>query len=239
MPSGAEWLDLGVHQVKDLPEPQHVFSLAHPSLQAPREFPVLKSLSTKPHNLPEQLNPFVGRNRELRDIAALFASPEARLVTLLGAGGMGKSRLAIQAALDSLGLFKNGVHRVNLHGLASPEQFPARVAESLKVGAYREKVLWEQVLEYLADKKLLLILDPCERLSSGATLISGLLQACPGLRVLACSRRPLNLRGESLLPLKGLDYPGGRGRGPQLQRLRQAFHGPGPGLQAGLQPAPR
>jgi class 3 adenylate cyclase/predicted ATPase len=224
LPIGAEWLDLGIHMVKDLPEPQHIYSLAHPSLKL-REFPVLKSLSTKPHNLPEQLIPFVGRRKELADIAALLAKPEVRLLTLLGAAGMGKSRLAIQAALDNVGIFKNGVHRVILHGLDSPEQFPARLAESLKVGPYREKVRWEQVLEYLADKKMLLILDPCERLGAGAALVTEILQSCPGLRVMACSRRPLNLRAETVIHVKGLDFPQAAAEGLESSGCARLFIG--------------
>jgi len=206
LPTGAEWLDLGVHQVKDLPEPQHVFSLAHPSLFQ-REFPPLKSLSNRPHNLPEQLSPFVGRERELKAVAELLTQPHGRLVTLLGGGGMGKTRLAIQAGLANLAGFKHGACFVGLHGLASPDQLPGRLAQSLKMGLYRDKDPKEQLLEYLKDKSLLLILDPCERLASGGGLISELLEACPGLRVLACSRRRLNLRGESVVEVRGLDYP--------------------------------
>jgi len=208
LPAGAEWLDLGVHQVKDLPEPQHVFSLAHPSL-ALREFPPLKSLSNRPHNLPEQLSPFVGRPRELKAIASLLAAPHGRMVTLLGGGGMGKTRLAVQAGLENLSGFKHGACFVGLHGLAAPEQLPGRIAESLKMGLYKQKDPKEQLLDYLKDRDLLLILDPCERLASGGGLISELLEACPGLRVLACSRRRLNLRGESLVEVRGLDYPAG------------------------------
>ncbi|HTA16662.1 MAG TPA: adenylate/guanylate cyclase domain-containing protein, partial [bacterium] len=89
LPEGAEWLDFGMHQIKDLPEPQHIFGLAHPSLKL-KEFPPLKSLSNRPNNLPEHVHPFVGRRRELKDLAGLLAAPHSRLVTLLGGGGMGK-----------------------------------------------------------------------------------------------------------------------------------------------------
>lgn len=207
LPQGAEWMDLGVHQVKDLPEPQHVFSLAHPSLKL-REFPALKSLSNRPHNLPQQLSAFVGRARELKEAAALLAGPHSRLVTLLGGGGMGKSRLAVQAALEALPLFKHGAAWVGLDPAAPAEAAPGRMAEALKLGLYRGAGPKEQVLDYLKDKQLLLVLDPCEGLGDGAGLISDILEACPGVRVLACSRRRLNLRGESVLALRGLDYPG-------------------------------
>ena len=208
LPDGAQWQDLGVHQVKDLPEPQHVFGLTHPSLKL-QEFPPLKSLSNRPHNLPEQLSPFVGRQRELKAVAELLAGPHSRLVTLLGGGGMGKSRLAIQAALENLTAFKHGACLVGLHGLGGPDPLPERIAQSLKLGLYREKAPKEQVLDYLKDKHLLLILDPCERLGPGAGLIPEILEACPSVRVLACSRRRLNLGGESVVEVGGLDFPPG------------------------------
>jgi class 3 adenylate cyclase len=206
LPEGAEWKDLGFHQVKDLPEPQHIFCMDHPSLRL-REFPALKSLSNRPHNMPGQLSPLVGRKRELADIAGLLSGPHSRLVTLLGGGGMGKTRLAIQAALDNLEAFKHGANLVSLDTLAAPDQLATRIAESLKIGLYRQKEPREQLLEYLKDKGLLLILDPCERLGVAAALISDILESCPGVRVLACSRKRLNLRSESVLELRGLDYP--------------------------------
>jgi predicted ATPase/class 3 adenylate cyclase len=206
LPAGAEWMDLGVHQVKDLPEPQHIFGVAHPSLKL-REFPALKSLSNRPHNLPEQLSPFVGRAPELKDIAGRIAGAHSRLITLLGAGGMGKTRLAIQAAQENLGSFKHGAYLVGLEGLASPEGLPGRIAECLKLGLYREKDPKAQLLDYLKDKTLLLILDPCERWAGALGLIPELLEGSPGLRVLAVSRRRLNLRGESVLGVRGLDEP--------------------------------
>lgn len=206
LPPGAAWADLGVHQVKDLPEPQHVFSLTHPSLSL-QEFPPLKSLSNRPHNLPEQLSGFLGRKAELRQLAGLLHDPQRRLITLLGGGGMGKSRLAIQGALENLAAFKHGVTRVGLRALDSPDELAARIAEALKIGVYRQKDPREQLLDYLGGKQTLLILDPCERLAGRTELLTELLQACPGLRILACSRRRLDLRGEVVMELRGLDFP--------------------------------
>ena len=206
LPEGAHWEDLGLHQVKDLPEPQQVYGLLHPSLKL-QEFPALKSLSNRPNNLPEQLSPFVGRRQELRELAVLLTSPHSRLTTLLGGGGMGKTRLAIQGAMENLAAFKHGVNLVSLAGLVSPEALPARIAESLKIAAYKGKDPKDQVLEYLRDKVMLLILDPCEGLGGGSAWVSELLTDCAGLRVLACSRRRLRLQGETVLELKGLDYP--------------------------------
>jgi class 3 adenylate cyclase/predicted ATPase len=206
LPLGARAVDLGLHQVKDLPEPQQVYGLLHPDLKL-QEFPPLKSLSNRPHNLPEQLSPLVGRNRELRDLGMLLTGTHTRLITLLGGGGMGKSRLAIEAALENLGAFKHGINRVSLAALAQPDELPLRIAESLKLATYRQKDPKAQVLEYLKEKELLLILDPCEHLVGGGGWISDLMEACPGLRVLACSRRRLELRGSAVLDVRGLDYP--------------------------------
>jgi class 3 adenylate cyclase/predicted ATPase len=207
LPEGAQWVDLGVHQVKDLPEPQHVFSLTHPSL-ALQEFPPLKSLSNRPHNLPEQMSPFFGREPELKALEALLAGPHSRLITVLGAGGVGKTRLAIQAAQAALPSFKHGATLVELDGLGAAEQLPGRIAAALKLGLYRGQDPRAQVLDYLKDKQLLLILDPAERLGAATGWVAELLEACPSLRILACSRRRLDLRSESLLALKGLDLPG-------------------------------
>jgi predicted ATPase/class 3 adenylate cyclase len=205
LPAGAQWADLGLHQVKDLPEPQQVYGLLHPSLKL-QEFPALKSLSSRPHNLPERLSPLVGRRRETQELAALLTGPQGRLITLLGGGGMGKSRLAVQAALENLAAFKHGANRVELEGLSSADELPGRIAASLKLATYRQQDPAQQVTEYLKDKELLLILDPCEQLVASAW-IPKLLEACPGLRILACSRRRLNLHGGSILELQGLDYP--------------------------------
>jgi len=206
LPEGASWQDLGLHQVKDLPEPQQIYGLLHPSL-ALQEFPALKSVSSRPHNLPEQLSPFVARQRELKDLALLLAGKRSRLVTLLGGAGMGKSRLAVQAALENVGSFRHGANLVSLDGLTSPDELPARMAESLKLSSHRQKDPRERLQEYLKDKQLLLILDPCEGLAGGGGWISNLMEACPGLCVLACSRRRLNLRGEAVVDVRGLDYP--------------------------------
>lgn len=206
LPLGASWEDLGLHQVKDLPEPQHLFSLDHPELKI-REFPPLKSLSSRPHNLPRQLTPFFGRQNELKDLAALLASPRGRLVTLLGAAGMGKSRLAVQTAQENLERFKHGACLVRLDDMQAPAGLALRVAQSLRFTLYQQKDSKEQLLDYLKDKNLLLILDPCERLGAGAGLLPEILKASPGARVLACTRRRLDLSGQSLVEVRGLDYP--------------------------------
>jgi predicted ATPase/class 3 adenylate cyclase len=204
-PEGAQWLDFGLHQIKDLPEPQRVFGLLHPQLKL-KEFPPLKSLSNRPHNLPEQLAPFFGRETELREIAQRLEG-RGRLLTLLGGGGMGKSRLAIAFAMEQLGRFRHGVHRVVLESLSSPDGLTDRIADSLKIGLYRSRDVREQLLEYLGDKEILLILDPCERVAVGAGLLSEILEQCPGVRILACSRRRLNVRGETVLAVAGLPSP--------------------------------
>ncbi|HTB23161.1 MAG TPA: tetratricopeptide repeat protein [bacterium] len=233
LPEGAQWMDFGLHQVKDLPEPQHIFGLEHPSLKL-HEFPPLKSLSNRPNNLPEQLSAFVGRARELKEIAGLVAGSHSRLITLLGGGGMGKSRLAVQAGLDNLEAFKHGAYLADLRGKGAPDQLPLRILEALKVGVYRQKDPKEQLLEYLKDKNLLLILDSCEDLGGGAGLISEILEACPALRVLVCSRRRLNLGGQSVVEVRGLDYPQALGPGLEASACGRFFVQAAQGLQPGF-----
>jgi hypothetical protein len=191
LPKGAQWQDLGLNQIKDLPEPQYIFCLLHPDLKI-KEFPPLKSLSNRPHNLPTALSPFVGRARELKDLSALLSGAQARLITLLGGGGTGKSRLGAEAALENLSLFKHGAAYANLGGMASADELPSRLLQALKVTLYRQKTPKDQLLEYLKDKNLLLVLDSCENLGAAKALVPEILEACPGVKVLACSRRRLN-----------------------------------------------
>jgi class 3 adenylate cyclase/tetratricopeptide (TPR) repeat protein len=203
LPEGAAWADLGVHQVKDLPEPQPVFGVLHPDL-ALRDFPALKSLSDRPHNFPEELSPFVGRERELREIAALLTRPQGRLITLLGLPGSGKSRLAVKAALEQLGAFKHGAYLVDASRGAG---LVPSIAAAFKLSLYKEQDALAQVIAYLKDRSMILVLDPADSLGALDPL-RAILEACPGLRLLACARRRLHLQGETVVKVGGLELPG-------------------------------
>jgi predicted ATPase/class 3 adenylate cyclase len=206
LPEGASFVDLGVHQVKDLPEPQQVYGLVHPDLKL-NEFPALKSLS-RPVSLPPQLTPFVGREKELAQLGAFFAAANHRLLTLRGSGGMGKTRLAIQAGLQGSKAFKHGVYFVALEALTAPEQLLPAIAAALKLPLYGNEEPKAQLLKYLSDKELLLILDNFDHLLASAAVLSEILLAAPHVKILATSRAKLNHNSESVLEIQGLDTQG-------------------------------
>jgi predicted ATPase/DNA-binding NarL/FixJ family response regulator len=162
------------------------------------------------HSLPTQATPFVGREDELAEIAALFANPACRLLTLIGPGGIGKTRLALQAAADQMRYFPHGVHFVPLQPLTSPDLLPSAIASALKVTLYGAEEPRLQIMNYLRDKQLLLILDNFEQLLEGTDLLTDILQACANVKILTTSRERLNMQEEWTLALEGLTFPGDR-----------------------------
>jgi len=206
MPEGAETADLGSHRLKDLADPQPIYQLTHPQL-ALHEFPELRSLSAHPHNLPTQTTAFVGRADELATISYHLANTEHRLLTLLGPGGAGKTRLSIQAAAEQFETFPDGVFFVALASVPSVESAVYAVADAIGFTFYSNEDPKTQLINYLEGKRLLLIIDNCEHLDGVSRLMSELLGAIPELKVLATSRARLNLKGEVVFDLEGLEVP--------------------------------
>jgi predicted ATPase len=201
---GGRLRDLGEHRLQDLARPERVHQLVHPGL--PGEFPPLRSLDARPHNLPLQLTSFVGRERELGEVARRLGA--ARLVTLTGPGGVGKTRLALQAAAAAQEAHPDGVWLVELGGLADPSLVPQAVAAAAGVQEEPGRPLAAALADALRPKRLLLVLDNCEHLAGAcARLAAALLLACPGVRVLATSRAPLGAGGEALSPVPPLGLP--------------------------------
>ncbi|OGD78122.1 MAG: hypothetical protein A2Y64_01255 [Candidatus Coatesbacteria bacterium RBG_13_66_14] len=205
-PPEAELDDLGVHRLKDLSSPQRILGLRHPDLPR-RDFPALRTLDSKPHNLPAQSTPFVGREDELARIAELLTSPGCRLLTLLGPGGIGKTRLALQAAAERIEDFADGVWFVALAPLASPEFIVSTVAEALRFHFGGREDPQAQLLRYLAGRELLLVMDNFEHLLDGAPLLGEILARGPEVKILATSRERLNLHAECAFEVGGLDLP--------------------------------
>jgi predicted ATPase/class 3 adenylate cyclase len=205
LPEGTELRDLGERRLKDLFRPERVFQLAAPGL--PSEFPVLRTLEGYPNNLPLQPTPLVGREREVAEIADRARSEEARLLTLTGPGGMGKTRLALQAAADLLEEFEDGVFFVVLATITDPELVAFTIAVSLGVKESGDQPLEEGLKAYLREKNLLLVLDNFEQVLEGASLVGELLGTCPKLKILATSRIPLRLYGEQEYPVPPLALP--------------------------------
>ena len=164
------------------------------------------------HNLPLELTPFVGRQAELTEVARLLQDAAVRLLTLLGPGGMGKTRLALEAGLNLLNsadsqTFVQGVYFVGLAPLGAVDAIVPAVAAAVGF-SFREGGLPEQqLLDYLAEKSLLLILDNFEHLLGGANLVPEILQAAPRVKILCTTRTRLEIPGEQLFQLEGLDFP--------------------------------
>lgn len=201
LPDTASLRDLGVHRLKDLLEPEHVYQLLHPRL--PDAFPALRSLDSRPQNLPLQLSSFVGREAELRDIAELLQSH--RLVTLLGPGGIGKTRLALQVAAEDLERRRDGVFFVDLSALRDATLVGPTIAATLGVREQPGESVEDTLAAHLHDHQLLLVLDNLEQLLPDASeILRQLLMRAPELRMLVTSRAPLRIRGEREYSTPGL-----------------------------------
>jgi predicted ATPase/class 3 adenylate cyclase len=197
-------VELGEHRLRDLSRPERVFQLQAPGLAS--EFPALQSLDALPGNLPVQLTSFVGRDEELARVARELS--QARVVTLTGVGGVGKTRLALEVAAEVVPEFRDGSWLVELAGVRDPEGVPDAVVAvfGLQPGGGRSAT--ETVLEFLGGKALLLVLDNCEHLLRPvADLVGEVVRACPGVRVLATSREGLNVAGEQILAVASLEVP--------------------------------
>ncbi|MEP6680314.1 MAG: adenylate/guanylate cyclase domain-containing protein [Chloroflexota bacterium] len=203
-PEGASFLDLGEHRLKDLARPERIHQVLHPDL--PAEFPPLRSLGTFPNNLPAQLSSFVGRARELAAVQEILGG--ARLVTLTGAGGAGKTRLALQAAADRIEDHPNGVWLVDLAGLTDPHLLTQAVLSALHVPELPGRPPLDVLTEHLASRNLLIVLDNCEHLvAASAELVDAVLRAAPKVRFIATSREPLNVPGEVSWRVPSLSLP--------------------------------
>lgn len=159
------------------------------------------------HNLPVQPTPFVGREVEITAVAALLDEPECRLLTLLGPGGIGKTRLALEVARRKVETFANGVRFVSLAPVATADLLVTAVADALTLPLSATEDPQTQLCNFLRERHLLLLLDNFEHLLAGATLISDILAAAPTVKILTTSREALNLWEEWLQPVKGLTYP--------------------------------
>ncbi len=206
--------DLGEYRLKDLGQAQHLYQVMTPDL--PADFPALQSLDVRPHNLPVQLTSFIGRNREMAGVKKMLTT--ARLLTLTGAGGSGKTRLALQVAADVFDQYPDGAWLVELATLSDPTLVPNAVASSLNVPEQRGRPFTETLVDFLHSKSLLLVLDNCEHLRPAcAELADRLLRFCPTLRILPTSREPLSIPGEVIWRVPTLSFP-------DLQRLPPFEH---------------
>ena len=169
----------------------------------------LAVLSAQGHNLPPQPTSFIGRDAEIDRIRTLLTDPSCRLLTLVGPGGIGKTRLAIQTAAGLIDHFAEGVYFAPLQGIDAGEHLVSAVAEGVNFSLSGHQAPLAQVLNYLSDKRMLLLLDNFEQLldQGGRAILSEMLAAAPALKLLVTSREVLNLQEEWLYPLQGLPVP--------------------------------
>ncbi len=213
LPPGAELSDLGSHRLKDLGRPERIFQLQAAGLQA--EFPPLRSLGNPalPNNLPAQLSAFIGRDREMAEVRALVKS--ARLVTLTGAGGCGKTRLGLQVAAELLDGSGDGVWLAELAAVTDQDAVAVAISQALRLAARPGRPALEALLDALAAQDVLIVVDNCEHLIGGcAKTAEAIVRRCPRVHLLATSREPLGIGGETLYRVPSLSLPGPGDTGP-------------------------
>src|SRR5215471_7169484 len=206
LPPGAGLRDLGWHRLKDLGRPEQIFQLCAAGL--PAQFPPLRSLGNPalPNNLPAQLAAFIGRDREIGEVRALVGS--ARLVTLTGAGGAGKTRLGLQVAAELLDGSGDGVWLVELATVTDDDAVAAAIAGALRIPAQPGQPALDTLADALGPQDILIVLDNCEHLIDGcAKTAEAILRRCPKVHLLATSREPLGIGGETIYRVPSLSLP--------------------------------
>ena len=221
LPAGVAVKDLGEHVLRDFPRPEHVFQLLIDGLRT--SFPPLRSSGGKSAKPPPPRTRLVGREREVADVAALLSDSGVRLVTLTGPGGVGKTRLATEIATTLGAQWRDGWRFASLASVQGSEQVETTLAGTLEVVVAEGERARETLARWLAPRELLIVIDNFEHLLTAAPLVSELLDAAPGVTVLATSREPLRLRGERVARLDGLSGEDGS----QLFLARAREHDPG------------
>ena len=195
--------DLGEFRLRDLSQPQRLFQVKAEGLKA--SFPPLRTLDFLPGNLPAQATSFLGRDSDLAEVRKLLR--ETRLVTLTGVGGVGKTRLAVQAAADAAATYKDGAWLVELAGIADPAVIGHAVASVLGIAQQQGKSIEDSIVGSLTGRQVLIVLDNCEHLiEASAGFTSLLLTHCKDVRLLATSREALMVDGERIWPVPSLPF---------------------------------
>ena len=204
LPREVSLRSLGYHRLIDLGPPEHIFQVIHP--EHIRPLPMIKSVDSRPNNLPEVSGQFIGRETELADILELISSGTVQLLTLTGPAGTGKTRLSLHAAARLIHHFDDGAFFVDLASVRDPGSVPAAISSALALHAPSgiESPEDRTLTDFLRGRRILLLLDNFEHLIQEATWVSKLVAAAPGVRILVTSRQRLGICAEReycLLPL--------------------------------------
>src|SRR6266540_1434280 len=204
LPEGVTLRDMQENRLKCLLNPEHLWQVVVADL--PQDFPPLQTLNSIPNNLPIQVTSFVGREKEIGEVKQLLST--ARLLTLTGSGGTGKTRLSLHVAAEVLDTFKNGVWFIELAPLSDPALVPFNIASALGLREEPGRPLITTLMDWLRDKELLLILDNCEHLIEAcAKFADEVLHASHATRILTTSREALGIAGESIYHVPSLQTP--------------------------------
>src|SRR5689334_15648591 len=204
LPAGVTLRDMGEQRLKDMIRSESIFQLVIENL--PCDFPPIKTLDIVHHNLPAQMTSFIGRERELTEIKEALRAH--RLVTLIGSGGAGKSRLSLQVGRALLDQFSDGVWLVELAPVTDPSLVPQTLLATLNLREDSLRSNTDILIDHLRSKTILLLLDNCEHLVEACAQIAEiLLRACPNLRILASSRESLGIEGEVTYRVPSLETP--------------------------------
>ena len=199
---GLSLRDLGLHRLKDFDRPEPLVQLV--AIDLPADFPPPRTLDTRPNNLPETTASLIGRESDAQEARRLLSRPEVRLLTFTGPGGVGKTRLALHVAAESLDDFTDGVAFVALGQVQDAALVKGVIARALNVGEREGSDLEDRLKEWLRERRMLLVLDNFEQVMEAAPLVGELLRSAAGVKCLVTSRAPLHLSGErefSVLPL--------------------------------------